>query len=70
MSESASKGQLALATRELLSRWAETRTAWRDQKAEDFDGTYLAELSHGVNSALRVLEELDNLLERIHGDCE
>lgn len=70
MSASASRGLLALATRQLQERWAETRHAWRDQKAADFDDLYLAELAHSVNAALRVLEDLDKLLERIHADCD
>ena len=70
MSESGSKGQLAMATRQLQARWSETRNSWRDQKAADFEALYLAELTHGVNAALRVLEELDKLLDKIHADCD
>ena len=70
MSASASRGLLALATRQLQERWAETRNSWRDQKAADFDDLYLSELTHSVNAALRVLEDLEKLLEKIHADCE
>ncbi|MEI8038842.1 MAG: hypothetical protein WCJ14_10660 [Verrucomicrobiota bacterium] len=70
MSESGSKGLLALATRQLQARWSETRNSWRDQKASEFEALYLAELSQRVTAALRVLEDLDNLLEKIHADCD
>lgn len=70
MSASGSRGLLTLATRHLMARWDETRVSWRDQKAADFEATYLAELSEQVASSLRALEELDHLLERIHADCE
>lgn len=70
MSASASRGLLALATRQLQERWAETRNSWRDQKAADFDDLYLSELTHSVSAALRVLEDLDKLLEKIHADCD
>ena len=70
MSASASRASLTLATRNLQVRWHETRQAWRDQKAAEFENDYLAELATGVNSALRVLEDLDKLLERIHADCD
>lgn len=70
MSMSGSKGLLTLATRNLQARWGETRYSWRDRKAEEFEEMYLSELMNGVNSALRVIEELDHLLEKIHADCD
>lgn len=70
MSESGSRGLLVLATRQLQARWGETRISWRDQKAADFEALYLADLTQGVSAALRVLEELDHLLEKIHADCD
>ena len=70
MSESGSQGLLTLATRQLQARWSETRNSWRDQKATEFEDLYLAELSQRVNTTLRVLEELDHLLEKIHADCD
>ena len=70
MSMSGSKGLLTLATRQLQSRWGETRFSWRDRKAQEFDDLYLAELINSVNSALRVIEELDHLLEKVHADCD
>lgn len=65
-----SKGLLTLATRNLQARWGETRYSWRDRKAQEFEEIYLSELMNGVNSALRVIEELDHLLEKIHADCD
>ncbi len=70
MSLSASRGLLTLATRQLLTSWQETRVQWRDVKAQQFEETYLAELMTGINSALRVIEELDQLLEKTHADCD
>jgi hypothetical protein len=67
---SGSKGLLTLATRQLESRWGETRFSWRDRKAQEFDDLYLAELMNSVNSALRVIDELDQLLEKVHADCD
>lgn len=67
---SGSKGLLTLATRQLQARWGETRFSWRDGKAQQFDDLYLSELMVSVNSALRVIDELDQLLEKIHADCD
>lgn len=70
MSLSGSKGLLTLATRQLQARWIETRSSWRDRKAQEFEELYLSELMTDVNSALRVIEELDHLLEKVHADCD
>ena len=67
---SGSKGLLTLATRQLQARWGETRFSWRDRKAQEFDDLYLAELMNSVNSALRVIDEFDQLLEKVHADCD
>ncbi len=61
---------LQMATRQLRERWTETKGSWRDRKAQEFEETYLGDLTESVNAALRVMEEMDKLLEKIHGDCE
>lgn len=70
MSMSGSRSLLADSTRELLVKWEGTKASWRDHKAAQFEETWLAHLGESVNHALRVLEELDQLLGRIHADCE
>lgn len=70
MSVSGSKGLLTMATRQLKSRWEETRFSWRDQKAQEFDDLYMVELMNSVNSVFRVIDELDQLLEKVHADCD
>ncbi|MEO0017271.1 MAG: hypothetical protein RLZZ522_554 [Verrucomicrobiota bacterium] len=70
MSASGSKGLLLDATRQLQARWAETRASWRDHKAEEFDETYLANLSANVHSALRVIDELEQILQKVRAECE
>jgi len=70
MSSSGSKGSLAAATRKLSDHWTETRKTWRDQKAVEFERVYLEELSHRVEDAFRVLDELDQLLHKVHADCD
>ena len=70
MSLSGSRGMLTLATRNLEAKWAETRFSWRDRKAAEFEETYLTDLMTSVNTALRIIEELDQLLEKVHADCE
>ena len=70
MSASGSKSMLLDATRQIQARWADTRTKWRDQKAADFEDQYLANLTTDVHHALRVIDELDKLLQKIRSECE
>ncbi len=70
MSSSGSKGVLTGATRQLADHWTETRKTWRDQKAVEFEQIYLEELFHRVNATVRVIEELDQLLHKVHADCD
>jgi cell division protein FtsL len=70
VSATGSRGLLTLATRQLFSRWEETRHSWRDQKADEFENLYLSEISNTLNSTLRAMEELEIMLDKIHADCD
>lgn len=70
MNLSGSRALLADGTRRLQARWDETRQSWRDRKATEFEGLYLSDLTESLTSTLRVIEELDQLLQQIHADCD
>jgi len=70
MSLGASKSLLQEAHRELFARWEDTRASWRDAKADDFEHEHLAALPQAVAGAIRVIEELDQILAKIHADCD
>lgn len=70
MSAGAAKGMLNEGTRELLARWERVRESWRDSKADDFGREYLAGLGDEVTRAVRVIDELERVLRKIHADCE
>ncbi len=70
MSLGASKSLLNEANRELFALWDETRASWRDARAADFDKEYLAPLPQAVATAVRIIEELDVVLAKIHADCD
>lgn len=70
MSLGASKALLNEATRELFANWEQARLSWRDAKAVEFDKDYLAMLPQAVATATRIIEELDQVLSKIHADCE
>lgn len=70
MSLHGSRGRIAHLSKDLVSRWNETRSYWRDAKAQQFEDEYIKELTSSVNSAITAMEKLDLLLNRIHTDCE
>lgn len=70
MSAGAAKGALTDATRELLLRWEQVRESWRDAKADEFGRDYLDGLADEVARSVRVIDELERLLRKIHADCE
>lgn len=70
MSAGAAKGILNDSTRELLVRWERVRESWRDAKADEFGRDYLDGVADEVSRAVRVIDDLERLLDKIHADCE
>jgi hypothetical protein len=70
MSLKASKAKLARATKDLSSRWEETRHSWRDQKAREFESEFISPLPDSITSAMAIIDELDNVLSKIKKHCE
>ena len=70
MSARVGASNLEEAVRELARHWQQTRTYWRDQKAAEFEKTYLEKLPHAVTRAKQIMEEMDILLRKVRKDCE
>jgi hypothetical protein len=70
MSLSGNKGRLSGLVREISLEWAETKNHWRDAKSEEFERTYMAELSAQVGRSVAVLDQLEELLKKVRSDCE
>ncbi len=68
MSPNASR--LGMVTKDLLAQWQQTKEYWTDIKSAEFERKYLEELKAGVDSAVTIMEQLDNLLTKIRKDCE
>jgi hypothetical protein len=68
MSPNASR--LAMITKDLLIQWQQTRESWADGKSLEFERKYLEELKAGVDNAVTIIEQLENLLTKIRKDCE
>jgi hypothetical protein len=62
--------RLTATTRELWARWCETRSQWRDEKSQEFEEKYLADLVSAVEKSVAAIEQVDKLLLKIRKDCE
>ncbi len=70
MSLAVNKSALISLTKELMSRWYETKETWRDAKSLEFERHYLDELQSSVNTATSAIDQLDRLVTKIRKDCE
>jgi len=64
MSARVGAANLEEAVKELAARWQHTRNYWRDEKALDFERTYLEKLPQVVVRAKSIMEEMDQLLRK------
>ena len=62
--------RLLALTKALSAQWDETRGQWRDGRSQEFERHYLEPLWAGVDRALPVMEQLDQLMKKIRSDCE
>jgi hypothetical protein len=61
---------LSAATRELWRKWLETKNYWHDAKSEDFERTFLDELTAAVERTGPSFDRLDKLATSIREQCE
>jgi hypothetical protein len=62
--------RLSAVTKELMAKWHETREYWQDEKAREFEKTYIQELLAGVDATTPVIQQIDKLISKIKKDCE
>jgi hypothetical protein len=70
MSLAGSRSRLAAVSKELGLHWQQTKSYWRDEKAQEFENRYMEELLARVDKTVGVLEKLDEILNRVRKDCE
>jgi hypothetical protein len=70
MSMVGNKSRLTGATKELATRWAETRHYWNDAKSREFDERFMRDLFAGVDRTGTTIDKLNQVLEKITSDCE
>ncbi|MEM9016607.1 MAG: hypothetical protein AAGC68_06305 [Verrucomicrobiota bacterium] len=57
-------------SREFLQTWQSTQDTWQDQKAREFDVSYMQPLFDSVDNAVAAIEDLDKVLHQLRKDCE
>ncbi|HVM46630.1 MAG TPA: hypothetical protein VMU04_01315 [Candidatus Acidoferrum sp.] len=65
-----SGNKLTAITRELWAQWQQTKSCWRDERAQEFERKYIEELVTSVDRTVTVIDQLDKLLTKIRKDCE
>lgn len=70
MSMAANKARLDGLTRELSSKWAQTKYSWRDAKSQEFEQRFIDELLASVNRTVACIEDLDKIVTKVRHDCE
>jgi predicted house-cleaning NTP pyrophosphatase (Maf/HAM1 superfamily) len=70
MSTQGSASNLSQAARVLFLEWEKAKVHWRDVKSQEFEYTFLKELPSQVAGATTAMEEIDQLLKKVRGDCE
>ena len=70
MNISSNGKMLAMATKALSVKWAETTDSWKDMKSHEFEQKFLTELMASVDRAVPVFDDLDKLISKVRSDCE
>jgi hypothetical protein len=70
MSIETSAAGLAGMTKELMRAWDETKSAWRDAKAIEFEQSCLLPLTDAVETLAVAANKLDRAIRQVESDCE
>ena len=66
---STGSARLNHALKTLRERWDETKGYWSDEVARDFEKNHLVPLESQTNNAIRGMEKLAEVLNKLRHDC-
>lgn len=69
MSVHEGSGQLAMAMKELLGHWEETKQAWNDPVGRSFEQEHLVPLTTESRTAIAALGQMALVLDDIRREC-
>ena len=70
MSARASAVKLNKCTKSFLQSWNQVKTHWRDRKQREFEKDFIENLPDDISAAIRVIEEIDKVINKARRDCE
>ena len=65
-----SKGMLSKATKDLFARWQDVQGVWSDTQSQEFGKLFLAQIEQDVRAALGAMDHMNQVIVKIHNDCE
>jgi hypothetical protein len=66
---SSGTARLKHAMKTLNERWDSTREQWADANAIEFEKNHLVPVEQQVENALRGMEKLSEVLQKVRADC-
>ena len=70
MSVQDGKSLLNKALKDLMFRWADTKSQWKDVMAENFEKNRLGPLEMDLRSASGAMDNMAAILSKVRRDCE
>ena len=64
------KARLSKSMKELLMRWNETKSHWRDSSAHAFESRFLTPMDQDSKQAVSAMEQMAQILQQAKRDCE
>jgi len=65
-----SRAKLIMANKKLMVVWHQTRQAWRDENARQFEEKYMAPLEANIRATILAMERMNHALDSAHHDCK
>jgi hypothetical protein len=66
---SGAQGKLNLALKNLIPRWDDTKTVWKDSVARGFEKDHYEELTQKSTTAVAAMQRLGNIMHQAYRDC-
>ena len=63
------RGALGKAMKELIMRWRETKSQWRDSNAHAFETRFIVQFEMDAKQAVSGMDTMAHVLQKIKSDC-
>jgi hypothetical protein len=70
MGMSEGRARLGKSVKELMMRWAETKSHWNDAASKAFEGRFITPVELDSRQAVSAMDGMAQILQQIKRDCE